>query len=322
MNFRFAIYNLRAELGLSKVDFAKKLDVSDTLVSRWESGNSHPNYQNMCKLEFLQNSISSGCNHDLDVVFDHNALREARVCKKITQKDLAEKVNSYRVYISELETGKRVPNDELVEKLGTVLGMQKSKFFKFRSEINEYQPLKSLFNSERFNELLQENNITLKDCARALGVSSTAVYAWQHHKFEPKFDRIEQIANFFNVRVDTLLLMEDQNAVTSVLGKIDNATLCENFIKIKNPDKLIKDEELIESYGVISEYEFIKFLRKLGYKVNIEYQSGNRFVKITRLNDEFSLNLCLPMNKFKKICEITQVDIKNVVLQNLVNSLT
>lgn len=50
-------------------------------------------------------------------------LRDIRKRKKINQKDLAREANISQTYISQIESGKRLPSIETLEKLGIVLGI-------------------------------------------------------------------------------------------------------------------------------------------------------------------------------------------------------
>ena len=67
-NIRKKIQNLRTEKGLTQNDLANYLNLSPKVISRWETGNSIPDLDNIMKLaelfniscdEFLDNNIKS-----------------------------------------------------------------------------------------------------------------------------------------------------------------------------------------------------------------------------------------------------------------------
>lgn len=58
---------------------------------------------------------------------DHNIkirIQQARVKKKLTQKQLAQKLNMTVNIINEYESGKAIPNRQVLSKMGRVLGVK------------------------------------------------------------------------------------------------------------------------------------------------------------------------------------------------------
>ena len=52
------------------------------------------------------------------------AIQQARMAKKMTQKDLATKINEKPQVVGEYESGKAVPNGQLISKMERVLGVK------------------------------------------------------------------------------------------------------------------------------------------------------------------------------------------------------
>lgn len=60
------------------------------------------------------------------------------------------------------------------------------------------EELKDLF-SEQLRKCLENSNITMTELAKKIGVSQATVSDWCNGKKAPRFDKIEQLAKFFNV---------------------------------------------------------------------------------------------------------------------------
>lgn len=55
-------------------------------------------------------------------------VREIRQEKKISQEKLAELIDSHQVYISEIETGKKIPSLPILSKIAACFGLSLSEF--------------------------------------------------------------------------------------------------------------------------------------------------------------------------------------------------
>ena len=54
---------------------------------------------------------------------------------------------------------------------------------------------------EKFERLLTENNVRVADVCRATGIHQTTFSHWKHGKYTPKPDKIQKIADYFNVPI-------------------------------------------------------------------------------------------------------------------------
>lgn len=63
--------------------------------------------------------------------------------------------------------------------------------------------------AERLRELRIERNMTVRDLAKALNVSSVAISRWENNKRIPNADNVYHIALYFKVSADYLLGLKD-----------------------------------------------------------------------------------------------------------------
>lgn len=72
------------------------------------------------------------------------ALRSIRVIYDYKAKDLAKELEISASYLSEIETGKKTPSLELLEKYSKLLGVRMSTLMFFSEEINESNKITSI----------------------------------------------------------------------------------------------------------------------------------------------------------------------------------
>lgn len=58
---------------------------------------------------------------------------------------------------------------------------------------------------ERFEMLLEENNVTSYKVAKETGVARSTLTNWKQGNYTPKMEKIQKIANFFHVSAEWLL---------------------------------------------------------------------------------------------------------------------
>lgn len=71
--------------------------------------------------------------------------------------------------------------------------------------------------AERLNQLLESHGMTQQDLADVLGVSQTAVYSWCNGKKTPRMDKVDKIAEYFNVKRSYILGLDDENKSSGFL---------------------------------------------------------------------------------------------------------
>jgi len=58
---------------------------------------------------------------------------------------------------------------------------------------------------EKFAELLKKENMTCYQVAKGTGISHSTLSSWKYGKRKPKLDKLQKIANFFDVPIDYFL---------------------------------------------------------------------------------------------------------------------
>ena len=92
-------------------------------------------------------------------IFSSN-IKFYRAQNNLSQQELAEKCDTATNYISEIETGRKFPSIEMIEKLSNVLNVPAWAFLYVNSQVNhELRPvvvLSDKLTSEKKEEILQE----------------------------------------------------------------------------------------------------------------------------------------------------------------------
>ena len=80
-------------------------------------------------------------------------------------------------------------------------------------------------------KLRSENDLSAKDVAKRLGLTTNIVYEWEHQRCEPSLDSLVKLSQIFEVSVGYLIGVEDD------FGNV----------VVKNPDdvNLTKDEQTV-----------------------------------------------------------------------------
>ena len=63
--------------------------------------------------------------------------------------------------------------------------------------------------AERLRELRIENNLSMKQLAKAINATDAAISNWENNINEPKITYLKDIAVYFGVTTDFLLGLED-----------------------------------------------------------------------------------------------------------------
>jgi transcriptional regulator with XRE-family HTH domain len=177
-------------------------------------------------------------------------IREARLLKKLTQKQLAKLLNVTDATINRYERGLRNPDPEMLKAIADILDVSIDYLLGKIDISNRSEIFVSEF-SKRLKELREEASLTQKDIAEALGIDRTTYTKYETGKSEPDFETTSKIADYFNVSVDYLL------------GKSD----------IRNPsDEITKavsdDPELAEFWNELKDREELKLLFKQTKKLS------------------------------------------------------
>lgn len=88
---------------------------------------------------------------------------------------------------------------------------------------------------EIFAKLLSDNNVTAYQVGKATGISTSTLSEWKNGKYTPKTDKLQKIADYFNVPVEYLLTGEKKSPDN--MSEDDNINKIINALK-NNPDVL------------------------------------------------------------------------------------
>lgn len=55
---------------------------------------------------------------------------------------------------------------------------------------------------DKFEALLKERNVRAADVAKATGITTTTLSAWKKGRYEPKKEKIQKIADFFDIPIN------------------------------------------------------------------------------------------------------------------------
>ena len=58
---------------------------------------------------------------------------------------------------------------------------------------------------EKFAELLEKNNVTAYQVAKATGVATATLTEWKKGTYTPKVDKLKKIADYFGVSIEYFL---------------------------------------------------------------------------------------------------------------------
>lgn len=68
--------------------------------------------------------------------------------------------------------------------------------------------------AKRLRELRKEANLTQSELGRQVGISEKCISYWELNKHDIKSDRLIVLANFFNVRINYLLGVDNKKSRT------------------------------------------------------------------------------------------------------------
>lgn len=66
-------------------------------------------------------------------------------------------------------------------------------------------------NYTKFAALLSERNLKVAEVAKITEISPSTFSDWKNGKYTPKIDKIQKIAEFFNVPISYFLESEEEN---------------------------------------------------------------------------------------------------------------
>ena len=90
---------------------------------------------------------------------------------------------------------------------------------------------------KKFSDLLQQRGLRAADVSRGTGINQTVFSEWKKGKSDPKFDKLQKIAKYFNVPVE-YFSNEEENLDIKKLTPIndDRRELYEDLERLSSDD--------------------------------------------------------------------------------------
>lgn len=76
-----------------------------------------------------------------------------------------------------------------------------------------------------FEKLLLERGVTAYQVSKATGISTGSLTDWKKGRSQPKVDKLQKIADYFDVSVDYLLTGEKEKPTDSSRPKLEDADI-------------------------------------------------------------------------------------------------
>ena len=127
---------------------------------------------------------------------------------------------------------------------------------------------------ERINYYRQLKGYTAKELGKLLGVSGATVSQWQANKTSPRPDKVQELANIFNIDVTELL--EGRENTTLILRRDNNGLTfdkkaIEEFI-LQSIEKSNQVEQIIKLFATLDVHDRQKVIDGI-----IPYFKGNDY---------------------------------------------
>ena len=143
----------------------------------------------------------------------HEKLKKLRKEKGLTQQEVADFFGIQQAVYQKWESGNRKPSYENLSMLACIfdvsidyllndyLEISKETFLKLKKEKEEEK--KKLFSS-RLKELRLQHGISQEELAEQIGIKRNSYSDWENGKCKPSYEKLEKIADFFEISLDWL----------------------------------------------------------------------------------------------------------------------
>ena len=143
----------------------------------------------------------------------HEKLKMLRKKEGFTQQEVADFFGIQQAVYQKWESGNRKPSYENLSLLACIfdvsidyllsdyLEISKETFLKLKKEKEEEK--KKLF-SARLKELRLQHGISQEELAEQIGIKQNSYSDWENGKCKPSYEKLEKIADFFEISLDWL----------------------------------------------------------------------------------------------------------------------
>lgn len=160
-----------------------------------------------------------------------NRIKELRQENNLTLRQLGEELNLKNSTLSQYETGKRNPKDEIWQKIAD--------FFQVPVPY-----LRGESSPNKIKNIRQVKGLSQQDVAKALGLTRQAIALYETGQREPKIETWQKLANYFGVSVPSLMGLNEEN-ISRIYTFKGNNSGGYRFVVLANSAKeaweLIKD---------------------------------------------------------------------------------
>lgn len=203
----------RKKLGLSQEELAKKLNISQKSISKYELGDRKPQYKVLVRMaEYFGVTVDyllrSTDTQDFCICDCGNTIKELRTEAGMTQEELGMLLNVQNAAVSKYESGKVPLTGETLLKL--------SKIFNVSTDYLLGAEEGNTMIGGKIAELRKEQGLNQKELAKKIGVSRSALSLYEIDRREPDLETVKKIASLFGVTTDYLLGAEEGN---TMIGK-------------------------------------------------------------------------------------------------------
>lgn len=168
-------------------------------------------------------------------------IKRARKAAKLTQEELAMKVNTTKGTISNYENGHSTPSNQMLVELSEVLNVT-TDYLLGKDDIKETK-VQSFDIGYKLKKLRVSCNITQKHLGAMLGLAESTIGMYERDERKPDYETLIRLANHFDVSVEYLLGSDQNNKI------IQNQKMCLG-------DELLLEKEYIFLRKVLKAYRY------------------------------------------------------------------
>lgn len=218
--FSDVLKELRSKIGISQIELAKSIGVSNGNVGDWERGRSKPGYDAIIALSRFF-GISSDSLLELSNLDDYisevdtfpSILKNLRAQKNITQEMLAKEIGVSQGNIASWETGITKPGYDALRKLSRYFNISADTLLEL-SNIQK-DPSASCAHTvalltldeasvfSRLDAIIKKQGLTLSKVEKECGLGNGTIKRWESQS--PRLDKLVSVAKFLNISLDFLV---------------------------------------------------------------------------------------------------------------------
>lgn len=132
-------------------------------------------------------------------------LKELRKQSGLKQKEIAEKLNITVGGYSNYERNFSLPSCEKLVQLANIYQTTLQYIITGEQDTQCYDEKNFCSFPQRLRELREKRNMTQQQVADCLGIRKATYQGYEYNKYEPKLDKLLQLAELFDVTLDELM---------------------------------------------------------------------------------------------------------------------